>query len=96
MLETAACLYQQQARYDLTLAILLRLKRARVFDFVCSHHLMPLLKGQAVAQLLSIDPPKATRLLVDFHEETPPAVVVSAIQVIFLRHAYINSCLERL
>jgi hypothetical protein len=70
-----------QARYDLTLAILLRLKRTRVFDFICSHHLMPLLKGQAVTQLLGIDTQRATRLLVDYHEEAPPGVVTPAIQV---------------
>lgn len=84
LLETAACLYQSQARYDLTLAILLRLRRDRVFDFICNHHLMPLLKGHAVTQLLSIDPQRAERLLVDFHEEAPPGVVVPAIQVLLV------------
>ena len=81
LLETAACLYQLQARYDLTLAILLRLRKDTVFDFICSHHLMPLIKGHAVTQLISINPQRAERLLVDYHEEAPPGVVVPAIQV---------------
>ena len=81
LLETAAWLYQLQGRYDFSLAILLKLRRQRVFDFIASHHLMPLLKGQAVTQLLSIDPQQAESLLIDFREEALPAVVIPAIQV---------------
>ena len=81
LLEAAACLYQLQARYDFTLAILLRLRKDTVFDFICSHHLVPLVKGHAVTQLISIDPQRAERLLVDFHEEALPGIIVPAIQV---------------
>ena len=52
-----------------------------MLDFIQSHHLMAMLKGQAVTQLLAIDPPRATRLLVDNHEEAPPGVAAPAIQV---------------
>lgn len=81
LLESAARLYQLQGRYDLTLAILLRLERERVFEFIASHHLMPLLKGNAVTQLLDIDASRAVRLLVDFHEEVSAQTVAPAIQV---------------
>ena len=81
LLESAARLYQLQARYDLTLAILLRLRRPRVFEYIASHHLMPLLKGSAITQLLDIDAPRGTRLLVDFHEEVPVQAVAPALQV---------------
>ena len=53
---------------------------------------MPLLKGQAVSQLLSIDPSRAIRLLIDFHEEIPPGIVVPAIQVKIRMHSLIGCC----
>ena len=81
LLEAAAHLYQLQARYDLTLAILLRLKRPSVFEFIRSHHLLPMLKGSSIPQLISIDSAPAIQLLVDCHEEVPPQVFVPALQV---------------
>ena len=81
LLEAAAHLYQLQARFDLTLAILLRLKRQSVFDFMRSHHLLPMLKESSIAQLISIDQQKAIELFVDCREEIPTQTVVPAFQV---------------
>ena len=81
LLEAAAHLYEMQARYDLTLAILLKLRRPSVFSFIRSHHLLPMLKGSPITQLISIDDQTAVHLLVDCNEEVPPQAVVPALQV---------------
>lgn len=55
LLQAAAHLYQLQGRFDLALAILLRLQQPDVFGFVTDHSLLPLLKPSHVAALVRID-----------------------------------------
>jgi len=55
LLQAAAHLYQLQGRFDLALAILLRLQQPDVFDFVTAHNLLPLLKPSHVTALVRID-----------------------------------------
>ncbi|BDA42740.1 Vacuolar protein sorting-associated protein 41 homolog [Coccomyxa sp. Obi] len=80
LLQAAAHLYQLQGRFDLALAILLRLQQPDVFDFVTAHSLLPLLKPSHVAALVRIDEVRAIRLLVDHHEEVTAATIVPALQ----------------
>jgi hypothetical protein len=82
LLQAAAHLYQLRGRFDMALAILLRLKRADVFAFLDQHALFPLLRGKHVAQLIRIDEARATSLLVDRHQEVPASAVVPALQVV--------------
>ena len=55
LLQAAAHLYQLQGRFDLALAILLRLQQPETFDFVTKHSLLPLLRPSHVASLVRID-----------------------------------------
>ncbi len=55
LLQAAAHLYQLQGRFDLALAILLRLQQPDTFDFVTKHSLLPLLRPSHVASLVRID-----------------------------------------
>lgn len=55
LLQAAAHLYQLQGRFDLALAILLRLQQPDTFDFVIKHGLLPLLRPSHVAALVRID-----------------------------------------
>ena len=57
LLQAAAHLYQAQGHFQLALAILLRLQRPDVFDFVAKHGLLGGLKLQQV-HLLSISQPQ--------------------------------------
>ena len=49
LLQAAAHLYQAQGHFQLALAILLRLQRPDVFDFVAKHGLLGGLKPQQVS-----------------------------------------------
>lgn len=55
LLQAAAHLYQLQGRFDLALAILLRLQQPDTFAFVTKHSLLPLLRPSHVAALVRID-----------------------------------------
>ena len=55
LLQAAAHLYQLQGRFDLALAILLRLQQPDTFEFVTKHSLLPLLRPSHVASLVRID-----------------------------------------
>ncbi|KAK9800354.1 hypothetical protein WJX73_009236 [Symbiochloris irregularis] len=81
LLQSAAHLYQAQGRFDLALAILLRLRRPDAFDFIAANGLQALLRGPHIAQLLRIDEARTLQLLVDNAVDVPPAVTVPAIQV---------------
>jgi hypothetical protein len=55
LLQALARLYQAQGRFDLALAILLRLRQPAAFDFVAQHALLHLLRPSHVAALVRID-----------------------------------------
>jgi len=55
LLQAAAHLYQLAGRFDLALAILLRLRRADAFGFITQHGLLPLLRPAHIAALVRID-----------------------------------------
>ena len=55
LLRAAAHLYQLGGRFDLALAILLRLRRPDAFDFITQHGLLPLLRPTHIAGLVRID-----------------------------------------
>lgn len=55
LLQAAAHLYQLAGRFDLALAILLRLRQPDAFDFITQHGLLPLLRSAHIAALVRID-----------------------------------------
>ena len=66
LLQALAHLYQLQGRFDLALAILLRLQQPDAFEFVTAHSLLHLLRPSHVAALVRIDevrPPFSNRFI---------------------------------
>ena len=54
LLRCCAHLYQVQGRFDLALAILLRLQSQEAFDFIAKHALLPLLRPSHIIALFRI------------------------------------------